>query len=357
MRMRVLYLALSAALLLPAGTARSDALDDYRTLHGQMMESIGAVIVHLFSFEKDEAVVDADAALVSADQLISHVQTGEMKDFLGARGVRRVLRRLTVTRRNMQQARNLAASARRPANAVLRKARAANKHGETVDRLVAKLPVPGAVLAEKNPNSPGFHPPDRIVTFKVLARGPDGSPCEEEPQITVTNLPGANAVITTSVTRLSATTFSIAMGQDFGAARVQITACGVTDTRLIFNKGSRAFGGRAGALLDGSWSGSWSVSRPEDCQGIAGAWTANFAVSRTGRLAGTWQSTDGSSGSLGGRISGTGFANWSAGGGGSGVAFQGFIQGHSISGNFTGPKCGFLPTDPRVRGTFSGGKN
>lgn len=346
---------LAAALLLPASPARADALDDYRSLHAQMMDSIGAVIVHLFNFEKDDAIVDADAALASADQLIALMQSQEMTDLIGVRAAKRVERRLTVTRRNMQQARNLAAN--RPVNAILRKAKAANRHGETADRLVAKLPVPGAVLAERNPNSPGFHPPGRTVIFKVLARDSEGNRCEEEPQVTVTNLLGANAAVTTSVTRLSATTFSVEMGQDFGAARVQITACGVTDTRLLFNKGARAFGGRAGALLAGSWSGTWSVSRPEDCAGIAGSWTANFAVSRSGRLTGSWTSTDGSSGSLGGRISGTGFANWSAGGGGSGVTFQGFIQGGSITGNWTGPRCGFLPTDPRTRGTFSGGKN
>ncbi|MBI5234027.1 MAG: hypothetical protein HY880_06710 [Deltaproteobacteria bacterium] len=104
--------------------------------------------------------------------------------------------------------------------------------------------------------------------------------------------------------------------------------------------------------ISGTWSGGWAVSSPIECQGTAGSWTAVF-VDKDGVLSGSWQSSDGSSGSLSGTHHGNTVA-WSVGGGGAGVSFSGAISGSGVSGGFSSSqKCLDKGT---VSGGFSGAK-
>jgi hypothetical protein len=124
------------------------------------------------------------------------------------------------------------------------------------------------VLAETNARSAGFHKPGQEVTFRVL--GPDGGLCNETPTVTVENQYASSAVDLTSVVAHPNGTVTMTMGAGAGGARVTVTACGQTSSRLVFNYGPRTSGrvhGIPGNLPEGlyalSVSASGYVSIPE----------------------------------------------------------------------------------------------
>ena len=99
--------------------------------------------------------------------------------------------------------------------------------------------------------------------------------------------------------------------------------------------------------ISGTWTGSWIVTSPDECNGISGTWAAVFTDNK-GALSGAWESTDGSSGSLSGAHYGD-TVTWSVGGGSSGVFFSGTLSGITMSGDFSSSlKC-------LDKGTLSGG--
>jgi len=117
------------------------------------------------------------------------------------------------------------------------------------------------VLAETKPRSAGFHKPGQEVTFRVL--GPDDGPCNETPIVTVENQYASSAVDLTTVVAHPDGTVTMTMGAGAGGARVTATACGQTDSRLLFNYGPRTSGrgrGIPGNLPEGLYALSFSAS-------------------------------------------------------------------------------------------------
>ena len=160
------------------------------------------------------------------------------------------------------------------------------------------------------------------------------------------NPPGPNYTAGTTVTLTAApaagSTFTGWSGACSGTGSCVVTMNADKTVTATFTTAS---------IIAGSWTGFWSVNNPTQCSGMAGSWRATFTEAN-GVLSGSWQSSDGSSGSLAGTISGSA-ATWSAGGSGSGVRFSGTITGSSISGGFTGPNCAIYgPTS----GGFGGNK-
>src|SRR5262245_27877741 len=128
------------------------------------------------------------------------------------------------------------------------------------------------MLAEANARSAGFHKPGQGVTFRVL--GPDGGLCNETPTVTVENQYASSAVDLTTVAANPNGTVTMTMGAGAGGARVTVTACGRTSSRLLFNYGPRTSGGGRGIpgnLPEGlyalSVSASGYVSIPETSLG------------------------------------------------------------------------------------------
>jgi len=349
----LLRLATVVALLLLAGaTAHADALDDFYALRNPVNDALGAAIVHLQNLEQADAVPDFDAAITANDALLAHVESQDFIDLAGAKAARKIRGKAKKLGRFLKKARNLAAKDKAVSHKSLGQARKANKQGKKATDLASKVPSDRVVVVEQDAKSAGFHDAGAVVPFQVLV--PDS--CVEAPVVTVANAYGANAVIPGTIQPSPDGSYQIPMtSEGWGAGRVTVTACGKTDTWLVYNGGIKSRAGTAGQILDGSWGGGWNVTRPDECAGISGGWTANIAVNNKGRIAGTWDAGM-ASGSISGRISPGGLATWTGGGGG--VTFQGSVQGTSISGNFTGPPCAEGPFNfGRTRGPFSGGKN
>jgi hypothetical protein len=136
---------------------------------------------------------------------------------------------------------------------------------------------------------------------------------------------------------------------------VEVTACGVTRSWLLYNYGSskkQTFAPpepEPGPTLAGSWSGSYLTSGPGFCSDVTGSWSASFSVNAKGKLAGQWQG-DGFGGTISGTLSGD-TATFTVRGSGD-ADIVGTVTGNTVSGSFTGPECEF--DVGRVTGSFSG---
>lgn len=130
---------------------------------------------------------------------------------------------------------------------------------------------------------------------------------------------------------------------------VQVTACGVTRTWLLYNYGDKEELKSIPVDLAGTWGGSYTTTGPAFCGGIVGSWTASFTVDEAGNISGDW-SADGFGGSISGRIDG-GSLNFTVTGFGD-ASLTGTVSGNRVSGSFSGQECpvGGGP----IRGTFQG---
>ena len=123
-------------------------------------------------------------------------------------------------------------------------------------KIASKLDRP--VIEEVRARSAGFHRPGDDVTFRVLAA--DGSPCNETPTVTVENQYSSSAVDIGSVETHADGTITLTMGSAAGGARVTVTACGRSTTRLLFNYGPRVRHWFPSNLPPGTYELSYSAS-------------------------------------------------------------------------------------------------
>jgi hypothetical protein len=123
-------------------------------------------------------------------------------------------------------------------------------------RIASRLGTP--VIAEVKARSAGFHRPGDHVTLRVLAA--DGSPCNETPAVTVENQYSSSAVDLSTVAANADGTITLTMGDGAGSARVTVTACGRSTTRLLFNYGPKAGHGIPTNLPPGTYELSYSAS-------------------------------------------------------------------------------------------------
>jgi hypothetical protein len=137
-------------------------------------------------------------------------------------------------------------------------------------------------------------------------------------------------VVTLTATPNSGSSFAGWSGDGTGSGTRMVTMNGNKSVTATFNTNPTD-------TISGNWAGIWSGS------GFSGTWTATF-VNNAGTLSGTWQSSDGSAGTISGSPTSLTF-----GGSGSGVTFTGSISGSSISGTFSDPEF-------EISGPFSGSK-
>ena len=150
----------------------------------------------------------------------------------------------------------------------------------------------------------------------------------------------------------SAATTTTAANTTTTAATTTTTTATTTTTNTTVSSTTTTTAA-SGLGISGNWSGNWSVSSPAACAIYSGTWSAVFVESANGTLSGTWESSDGSGGSVSGARSGSS-ASWSVGGSG-GASFSGSISGNGISGGFSSPDDCYDPDTFAKLGKMSGG--
>jgi hypothetical protein len=205
---------------------------------------------------------------------------------------------------------------------------------------------------ETNAKTAGFHGAGDPVDFKTIA-GLDalGDPCTEVPTIMATATP-AGALDHVDI--FDDGTFRVTLGTERGVVSVQVTACGVTRTWLLYNYGDKEELKSIPVDLGGTWDGSYTTTGPGFCGGVTSNWTATFTVDEAGNISGDW-SADGFGGTISGRIEG-GSLNFAVTGLGD-ASLTGTVSGNRVSGTFTGPDCPeFAGGGGAIRGTFQGSR-
>ena len=341
---------------LGATSARAGPLDDYRTAHDLYRTALQQVRVAFAdgATPRNARVLAFTAAL---NRLNDVTEIAERQDFveLDPKISKKLVKLDAVIRKDLEKGLSILLDDLLTDEKAVKKSRKrfrrVSKKGDGALKLLKKVPTQTAILFEKQARSAGVHPGGRKIVFKTFARGADGGVCDDAPVVTVVNLSG-NAVEPTSVVDLGNGKFSGRMGDAFGAARIEISVCGATDFRFLQNDGTPPpVKGGAPVQLTGSWSGTFTVTRPGLCKGVAGSWTATFAVTDN-QISGNWDSDAGAAGAISGTLSG-GKASFVVGAGGT-TSFQGTVIGSKISGNFTDEEC--PDGTGRIRGTFAGGR-
>jgi len=224
------------------------------------LDQVGGAVMQVMRSDGSAASADMAAARVLLDQLRTLSVDPAARQALGP-----AARRLVQLVRKMDGAvRRAQATVDNPRIRERRKVQVLKKVYARGMKALAVLGSP--VLAEVNARSAGFHKPGQDVTFRVL--GPDGGPCNETPTVTVENQYASSAVDLTTVVAHPDGTVTMTMGAGAGGARVTVTACGQTSSRLLFNYGPRTRGrGIPDDLPEGlyalSVSASGYVSIPE----------------------------------------------------------------------------------------------
>jgi hypothetical protein len=245
----------------PPTSAQAPALQS--TVEG-FLEQVGGAVMQVMRADASTASADMAAARVLLDQLRTLSVDPATRQALGpaARRLVRFVREMDGAVRRAQVSVDDPRIGERRQVQVLKK---------VYTRGMKALAVLGSpALAEVNARSAGFHRPGQEVTFRVL--GPDGALCNETPTVTVENQYTSSAVDLATVVAHPDGTVTMTMGAGPGGARVTVTACGRTSSRLLFNYGPRTSGrGIPGNLPVGlyelSFSASGYVSIPETSLG------------------------------------------------------------------------------------------
>jgi hypothetical protein len=229
------------------------------------LDQVGGAVMQVMRADVSTASADLAAARALLDQLRTLSVDPAVRQALGPAG-----------RRLVRSVRKMDGAVRRAQTAVdnprIRERRKVHVLKKVYARGMKALALLGSpVLAEVNARSAGFHRPGQAVAFRIL--GPDGGPCNETPTVTVENQYASSAVDLTTVVAGPDGTVTMTMGAGAGGARVTVTACGQTSSRLLFNYGPRTSGGRGvpANLPEGlyalSFSASGYVSIPETSLG------------------------------------------------------------------------------------------
>jgi hypothetical protein len=208
------------------------------------------------------------------------------------------------------------------------------------------------LLQETRARSAGFHEPGAIVEFRVDR----SAACDEEPVVTIVDQ-GGGAIVVQPVQLIGQGPgprfFDIDFGNVPGAGRVEVSACGVTRTWLLFNKGENAtypvLPKPEISRFDGTYTGGYQgrATAYGLSQAVAGGVTLTVTNGRiTVSSPGGGRGSIGTSGRsrFGGGSGGTGDASYRFGG----VFVEHVVGGVSASGNWT---ASF--EDGSARGTWS----
>ena len=200
------------------------------------LDQVGGAVMQVMRSDESSASADLAAARVLLDELRTASVDPAVRQALGPAATRRLV---PLVRKMDGAIRRAQVTVDNPRIRERRKLQALRK---VYGRGMKALGVLGSpVLAEVNARSAGFHKPGQQVTFRML--GPDGGPCDETPTVTVENQFASSAVDLSTVVGNPDGTVTMTMGAGAGGARVTVTACGQTSSRLLFNYGPRTSGG------------------------------------------------------------------------------------------------------------------
>ena len=258
---RAVAVASLALTLLAARPAGAQAPTLASAVEG-FLDQVGGAVMQVMRSDDATASADVAAARVLLDQLRTLSVEPGARQALGP-AARRVVRLVRTMNGTLRRAQGALADPRTRTRRKVQMLKAVYARGMRALGAVAR-----PVLAEANARSAGFHEPGQDVTFRVL--GPDGGLCNETPTVAVENQYASSAVDLATVVAHPNGTVTMTMGAGAGGARVTVTACGQTSSRLVFNYGPRTSGGGRGIprnLPEGlyalSVSASGYVSIPE----------------------------------------------------------------------------------------------
>jgi hypothetical protein len=229
---RVAGLMMLALLLARGSAAQVPALE---TPLQAFLDQVGTAILQVLRDDGGAGSAALTAARTTLAQLESAVQDPNARAALGD-DAKRVARGIATLGRSLGKAESAVGDPVRSAKRKLKALKTLYARGLKVG---SRLGHP--VIAEVNARSAGFHRPGDQVTFRVLTA--DGSPCGETPTVTVENQYSSSAVDLATVATHADGTITMTMGDGAGGARVTVTACGRSTTRLLFNYGPRSVNG------------------------------------------------------------------------------------------------------------------
>lgn len=356
MRIRLLFTVLLASLApflvtTPATGATAEEIDQLvlDAVHSTAQAAVEHAEAVLDGLDPAIPLATLDTAVARAAAAAAAAATDESRALLGNREAA-VRQKIAQFQTKLDKARALLAEG---IAAPLKINKAIGKAGTTglkaVGLIRKKFPLPGIGLMEKNARTAGFHGAGAPVDFKLLP-GLDGDelPCTEVPSITASaNPPGALDRLDV----LDGTNFRVLLGAERGVVTVQVTACGVTRTWMLYNSGERDELKNVPVALSGSWAGTYSTTGPGFCAGYNGSWTATFAVDELGNVSGSW-AADGFGGTISGTINGTSLDFTVTGFGDADL--RGKVAGATVKGSFTGQQC--PAGGGRITGGFQGSR-
>jgi hypothetical protein len=248
---RALAAALLAALLL-GGTARAQVDATLQAQIDAVIGRIGVAAAAVLAEDTAAAAANLADARTLLAQMIALADDPANAQELGALA-RKLAHRLTALQRIVDHATAAVDNPGVRANRRVRALRVAYARATSVASLAGK-----PALIETHSRSAGFHRPGDQVTFQVF--GPDGSPCTESPTVVVENQFGAAAVDLSSVHQEADGTIALTMGDEAGGARVTVTACGRSSSRLLFNYGPKTVPGLPAGFPAGLPGGTYALS-------------------------------------------------------------------------------------------------
>lgn len=245
--------ALAALLLLVVPPARAGA-QDLSALQGlgeTLLQRVGDAVVAVSRGDNAGAAAALAEAQGIAGQMTAMARDGATAAELGRRAAA-VARAMAALGTRLGRAGEIAADPAGNPKRQLKVLRAA--YARTL-QAGSRLGRP--VIEEVNARSAGFHRPGERVTFRIYAA--DGSPCTEPPVVTVQNQFSSEAVDLGLVAAANGEV-SLTMGSGKGGARVTVTACGRSSTRLLYNYGARVPAGLPEGFPAGLPHGTYALS-------------------------------------------------------------------------------------------------
>ncbi len=179
--------------------------------------------------EASEALTTIDGALAVIQSIRSSLADPAIADELGKK-LKKVQGGLNGTEKKINRARVFVERGRK-VKVQLKELKVGAK---SALKCASKLGRP--VVGEIDAKSAGFHKPGQVVRFQIY--NADGTPCLEQPVVEVANQPLSSAIDLNSVTVDEVSgVITLTMGQEQGGGSVTVTACGRTDTVLVYNYG------------------------------------------------------------------------------------------------------------------------
>jgi hypothetical protein len=216
------------------------------------LDAVGNAIAQVLGNDGGAASAELTAARTIFAELETAVQDPNARAALGKQA-KHLERSITALGRAFGKAQ---AAVDDPRRSLKRKLKALKTVYARGLKVASRLEPP--VIEEVRGRSAGFHRPGDNVTFRVLAA--DGSPCNETPTVTVENQYASSAVDVSSVATHTDGTITLTMGSTAGGARVTVTACGRSTTRLLFNYGPKVGNWFPSNLPPGTYEVSYSAS-------------------------------------------------------------------------------------------------